>query len=120
MLAVPVLTGSAAYAIAEALGWKYGLDTKPHEAKQFYAVIAVSTLIGVLVDFIGIEPMTALFWTAVINGVLSPPLLVLIMLVSNNPKVMGKRVNGWLTNLVGWTAAAVMTAAAVGMFATWK
>jgi NRAMP (natural resistance-associated macrophage protein)-like metal ion transporter len=119
-LAVPVLSGSSAYAIAEAFGWKYGLDTKPWEAKQFYAVIAVSTLVGVLIDFIGINPIRALFWTAVINGLLSPPLLVIIMLVANNRRIMGKRVNGRFTNIVGWTATGVMFAAAIGMLVTWN
>ena len=118
-LAVPVLSGSGAYALAETFGWKYGLDAKPREAKQFYAVIAVSTLVGVLIDFIGINPIRALFWTAVINGVLSPPLLVLIMLVSGNRRIMGDRVNGRFTTIVGWLATAVMFAAAVGMFITW-
>jgi Mn2+/Fe2+ NRAMP family transporter len=120
VLAVPVLTGSSAYAVAETFGWKYGLDTKPHEAKQFYAVIAISTLIGILIDFLGINPMTALFWTAVINGLLAPPLLVVIMFVSNNQKVMGDKVNGWFTNIVGWTATAIMFAAAIGLIVTWK
>jgi NRAMP (natural resistance-associated macrophage protein)-like metal ion transporter len=117
-LAVPVLSGSSAYAVAEAFGWKYGLDTKPWEARQFYAVIALSTLVGIGIDFLGINPIRALFWTAVINGVIAPPLLVLIMLASNNKKVMGRRVNAWFTNAVGWTATAVMFAAAIGMFVT--
>ena len=119
-LAVPVLSGASAYAIAEAFGWKYGLDSKPREAKQFYAVIAVSTLVGVLIDFVGINPIRALFWTAVINGVLSPPLLVLIMLVSGDRRIMGDRVNGRFTRIVGWLATAVMFAAAIGMFVTWE
>jgi NRAMP (natural resistance-associated macrophage protein)-like metal ion transporter len=113
-LAVPVLSGSSAYAIAETFGWKYGLDTKPWEARQFYTVIALSTLVGIGIDFIGINPIRALFWTAVINGIISPPLLVLIMLASNNKKVMGHRVNGWFTNTIGWIATAVMFAAAIG------
>jgi Mn2+/Fe2+ NRAMP family transporter len=119
-LAVPVLTGSAAYAVAETFGWKCSLDAKPRQARAFYAVIAVSTLLGALINFAGINPIKALFWTAVINGVLAPPLLVLIMLVSNNPKVMGGRTNGKLVNTLGWLAAAVMVAAAVGMFLTWN
>jgi NRAMP (natural resistance-associated macrophage protein)-like metal ion transporter len=119
-LAVPVLTGSSAYAVAETFGWKYGLDTKPKQAKQFYAMIAISTLIGVLINFIGINPMAALFWTAVINGMLAPPLLVLIMIVSNNKKIMGNRVNARFTNFGGWIAAIIMFAAAIGMFATWQ
>jgi len=119
-LAVPVLTGSTAYAIAESFGWKYGLDTKPKQAKQFYAVIAISTFIGALITFIGINPIAALFWTAVINGILAPPLLVIIMIVSNNKKIMGSNVNGRFTNFVGWAATIIMFAAAVGMFATWQ
>jgi NRAMP (natural resistance-associated macrophage protein)-like metal ion transporter len=119
-LAVPVLTGSSAYAVAETFGWKYGLDTKPKQAKPFYAVIAISTFIGTLINFIGINPMAALFWTAVINGVLAPPLLVLIMIVSNNKKIMGNRVNGGFTNFVGWAAAVIMFVAAIGMCATWQ
>lgn len=119
LLAVPVLTGSAAYAVAETFGWPCGLDEKPRDAKQFYGVIAASTLIGVLIDFLGINPISALFWTAVINGVVAPPLLVVVMLVSNNKRVMGKRTNGTFTNLVGWLAAVVMFVAAIAMFATW-
>jgi len=118
-LAVPVLSGSAAYAVAEAFGWKYGLDAKPSEAKRFYAVIAVATLVGILIDFMGINPITALFWTAVINGLVAPPLLVVIMLVANNTRVMGDRVNGRVTNILGWIATIVMWAAALGMILTW-
>jgi Mn2+/Fe2+ NRAMP family transporter len=119
-LAVPVLTGSAAYAVGETFGWECRLDDKPWQAKQFYAVIASSTLVGMLINFSGINPISALFWTAVINGLVSPPLLVIIMLVSNNPDVMGDKVNGRITNIVGWLAAAVMFSAAIGMFVTWK
>ncbi|MFN2598592.1 MAG: NRAMP family divalent metal transporter, partial [Pyrinomonadaceae bacterium] len=119
-LAVPVLTGASAYAVAETFGWNYGLDSKPHEAKQFYAIIAVSTAIGMLINFLGINPIKALFWTAVINGVIAPPLLVVILLVANNRKVMGKRTNGRGANAVGWLTCALMFAAAVGMFLTWN
>jgi len=118
-LAVPVLTGSSAYAMAEAFHWKFGLDRLPGEAPQFYAVIAVSTVVGVLVDFSGINPIRALFWTAVLNGLLAPPLLVVIMLVANNRRVMGQRTNGWLANLLGWGAAVLMFAAAAGLLLTW-
>jgi len=120
LLAVPVLTGSAAYAVAETFGWPSGLDEKPKHAKKFYGVIAVSTIIGVMIDFAGINPISALFWTAVINGVVAPPLLVVVMLVSNNKRVMGTRTNGPFTNIVGWLAVAVMFAAAIAMFATWS
>jgi NRAMP (natural resistance-associated macrophage protein)-like metal ion transporter len=120
LLAVPVLTGSCAYAVAESFGWTCSLDAKPRDAKQFYVIIALSTLVGILIDFLGINPIRALFWTAVINGVISPPLLLIIMLVSNNKKVMGERVNNPATNIIGWLATAVMFAAAIGMFLTWK
>ena len=118
-LAVPVLTGSSAYAIGEAFGWNCGLSEKFRTAPRFYGVIIASTLVGMLINFLKIAPVTALFWTAVINGVLAPPLLVMIMLVSNNQKVMGLRVNGRLTNFIGWSTAVIMSAAAIGMFVTW-
>jgi NRAMP (natural resistance-associated macrophage protein)-like metal ion transporter len=118
-LAVPVLTGASAYAIGEAFGWKCGLDEKLRAAPRFYGLIIASTFVGMLINFLRIQPVTALFWTAVINGVLAPPLLVMIMLVSNNKNVMGPRVNGKLTNFIGWTTAAVMFAAAFGMFLPW-
>jgi Mn2+/Fe2+ NRAMP family transporter len=118
-LAVPVLTGSSAYAIGESLGWKCGLNEKLRDAPRFYGLIIASTFVGMLINFLKIQPVTALFWTAVINGVLAPPLLIMILLVSNNKKIMGKRVNGKLTNVIGWTTVAVMSAAALGMFLTW-
>jgi NRAMP (natural resistance-associated macrophage protein)-like metal ion transporter len=119
-LAVPVLTGSSAYAVAETFGWKYGLDTKPREAREFYAIIAASTLIGTLINYVGVNPIKALFWTAVINGVVAPPLLVVLMLVANNKKVLGKHTNGAAANVVGWLTCALMFAAAAAMFLTWN
>jgi len=117
-LAVPILTGSAAYAVAETLGWKYGLDEKPRRAKLFYGVIAASTLIGMLINFLGINPIKALFWTAVINGFLAPPLLIIIMLIANNKKIMGNRVNGWWANIFGGLTTVVMFAAAIALVVT--
>lgn len=119
LLAVPVLSGSAAYAVAETFGWPEGLDEKPRKAKKFYIVIAVSTLIGLAIDFGGINPISALFWTAVINGVVAPPLLVVVLFVANNKRVMLDRTNGPFTNIIGGLAAAIMFAAAIGMFLTW-
>jgi NRAMP (natural resistance-associated macrophage protein)-like metal ion transporter len=118
VLAVPILSCSAAYALSEAFGWKYGLDRNPAKAKQFYAVIAVATLVGVGIDYLGINPIDALFFTAVINGLVAPPLLVMIMLVGNNKKIMGKRTNSRLTNILGWGAAVVMFLAAGVLLAT--
>jgi NRAMP (natural resistance-associated macrophage protein)-like metal ion transporter len=118
-LAVPVLTGSSAYAVAEALGGAYGFDEKPRRAKLFYGVIAASTLVGMLINFLGVNPIRALFWAASVNGFLAPPLLVIIMLISNNRGVMGGRVNGRWTNILGWTATALMFAAATALVLTW-
>jgi NRAMP (natural resistance-associated macrophage protein)-like metal ion transporter len=117
-LAVPVLTGSAAYAMSEAFGWRYGLDKRPGRARQFYAVIVAATLVGLVINFIGINPIDTLFWTAVINGFVAPPLLVLIMLVANNRKIMGERTNGRALNVLGWLGATVMFAAAIGLLVT--
>ncbi|HEV3146423.1 MAG TPA: Nramp family divalent metal transporter [Gemmataceae bacterium] len=119
LLAVPILTGSAAYAVCETFRWPCSLDAKPHKAKEFYLVVAASTLGGLLIDFLGVSPMKALFWTAVINGFLAPPLLVLVMLIANNKAVMGKRVNGLTLNILGWATAVLMFVAAIGLVLTW-
>ncbi|HKC65456.1 MAG TPA: Nramp family divalent metal transporter [Pyrinomonadaceae bacterium] len=119
-LAVPILTGAGAYAVAETFGKRYGLNQKPRRAKFFYGVIALSTLVGMLVNFLGINPITALFWTAVINGLLAPPLLIIIMLISNNRKIMGQRVNGLWANILGWATTLIMFAAAIGLLLTWN
>jgi NRAMP (natural resistance-associated macrophage protein)-like metal ion transporter len=118
-LAVPILTGSAGYAISQAFGWRYGLDEKPLQCRQFYGMIAASTLVGMLINFLPINPIAALFWTAVINGFLAPPLLVAIMLIANNKAVMGDRVNGPALNVLGWATTAAMFAAAIALVLTW-
>jgi NRAMP (natural resistance-associated macrophage protein)-like metal ion transporter len=119
LLAVPILTGSAGYAVCETFGWSCSLDAKPGKAKEFYIVLALSTLGGLLINFVGISPMRALFWTAVINGFLAPPLLVIIMLIANNKTVMGNRVNRPWENVLGWACTAAMFAAAVALVLTW-
>src|SRR6266436_2304278 len=118
-LGVPILTGSSAYAVTQAFGGRYGFGQKPHQAKLFYGVIAGSTLVGMLINFVGINPIRALFLAAVINGFLAPPLLVVIMLVANNRKVMKDRVNGRWTNILGWATTVVMFVAAVALVLTW-
>jgi NRAMP (natural resistance-associated macrophage protein)-like metal ion transporter len=118
-LAVPILTGAAAYAVSEAFGWKYGLAEQPGRAKEFYSVIVIATLVGMLINFVGINPIQALFWTAVINGFLAPPLMVLIMLVANHREIMGHRTNGRWLNVMGWLATIVMFAAAILLVVTW-
>jgi NRAMP (natural resistance-associated macrophage protein)-like metal ion transporter len=118
-LAVPILTGSAAYAVSEAFGWRYGLNQNPGKAKQFYGVIVVATLVGMLINFIGINPIDALFWTAVINGFMAPPLLVLIMIIANNRAIMGRSTNGIWTNILGGAATLAMFAAAIILVFNW-
>jgi Mn2+/Fe2+ NRAMP family transporter len=120
LLAVPILTGSSAYAVAESFGWKHGLNRKLANAREFYALIAGSTVIAMVLNFVGIDPMKALFWAAVLNGLLAPPLLIVIMLVSQNHKIMGGRINGRVLNVLGWSTVVLMGAAAVGLGLTWK
>jgi NRAMP (natural resistance-associated macrophage protein)-like metal ion transporter len=119
VLAVPVLTTASAYALCEAGRWKHGLNQKWSCAWGFYAVIVVSTLVGMLINFVGINPVSALFWTAVLNGFLAPPLLVVILLIANNRRIMGQSVNGLGTNVLGWVTTALMFAAAAGLVLTW-
>ncbi len=119
LLAVPVLTGSAGYAAAEAFKWHSSLDASPRRAKELYAVIAVATAIGMLINFIGINPISALFYTAIINGLISPPLLVIIMIMSNRKSILGKRVNGLGLNVLGWTTTVLMTVAAAVLVVLW-
>jgi Mn2+/Fe2+ NRAMP family transporter len=119
MLAVPVLAGSAAYAVAEAFGWPNGLTRGIREAKAFYGTIAVSTLLGVAVNFVGVDPVKSLYWSAVINGFLAPPLMVVIMMLASNPKVMGRLVLPRSLRLGGWVATLVMMLAAVGSAVSW-
>jgi Mn2+ and Fe2+ transporters of the NRAMP family len=115
LLAVPILTCSASYALSEALGWRYGLNERPLAAKGFYGIIIASTLLGSLIDFIGINPIQALVWTAVLNGLIAPPLLLVILHVANNRLLMGERKNGWLLNLLGWITALAMGGAAIAL-----
>ncbi|MHB8733120.1 MAG: NRAMP family divalent metal transporter [bacterium] len=120
LIAIPVLLGSAAYAVGELFEWRTGLGERPGRAKGFYAVIVAATAVGMLINFTGINPITALFATAVINGFITPPILVLLMLAANNRAVMGKNVNGPLLNTIGWATVVVMTAAVVGFILTWR
>ena len=116
MLGVPVLAGSAAYTVAEAFAWRSGMNERPRMAPKFYAVIAVAMIAGVLLDYSGFNAIKMLFWSAVLNGLLAPPLIVIILMVCNNSRVMGEHVNGRWLNLLGIAAALVMIVAAVAMF----
>jgi NRAMP (natural resistance-associated macrophage protein)-like metal ion transporter len=115
MLAVPVLAGSAAYAVAETFRWKHGLDLKPHQARGFYAIVALATAGGVMLNFVGIDPIRALVWAAVINGVAAVPIMAVMMLLATDRRVLGKFiVQRWL-KLAGWLALATMAAAVAAM-----
>jgi NRAMP (natural resistance-associated macrophage protein)-like metal ion transporter len=123
LLAVPVLAGSAAYAVGEALKWRTGMDQKPHKAKGFYGILAASTLIGFAINLpaLHINPIHALVWSAVINGIAAVPVMVITMLLFSSKKIMGPFTRvGKALRIVGWLATAVMAAAAVGLFVTWK
>lgn len=121
LLAVPILAGSASYAISEGLRWNAGLNKKFNQAKGFYAIIAVSTAIGLLVNFTHLKPFQMLYYTAVLNGICTPPLLILILLISNNKKIMKDRTNGMFSNIFGIATTAIMTIAAGALLYTlWK
>ncbi len=118
LLAVPVLAGSAAYALSEAFGWKEGLYRKLKQAHGFYGVITLATLIGLMINFVGIDPVKALVYTAVINGIVAVPLLFLIALIGRNKNIMGEYRNGWLSNLILWTTFIGMSTAAIALIFT--
>jgi NRAMP (natural resistance-associated macrophage protein)-like metal ion transporter len=118
LLAVPVLAGSAAYGVAEAFKWRASLERKPSEAREFYLVLAIATIIGLALNFVGINPIRALFLSAVINGVVSVPLMVVTMLMAVHPKVMGQFTLPLTLRVLGWIATVVMLLASIGLFAT--
>ncbi len=120
LLAIPVLAGSAAYALAEAMHWTYGLGRRPREAKAFYGTIVVGTLIGIAFNFVHIDPIKALFWTAVINGVVAVPLMVVMMIMTMQPKVMGQFTLPRRLWVMGWLSTAAMAFAVAVMLATWS
>ena len=116
MLAVPVLAGSCAYAIAEASAWRGSLDRPPGRAKKFYVVLAVAMALGIALNYAGLNAIRLLFTTAVINGVLAPPLILIVLLLTGDRTVMGDAVNSRTLALLGWLAFAVMVVAALGLF----
>lgn len=115
LLAVPVLSGSASYALSEAFGWKEGLNRKPSSAIGFYGIIAIATIVGVTINFFGFNPIRALYYTSVINGIVAPILLLMILFIGNNKEIMGKRVNNFSTNIMVVIAACVMGIAAIAL-----
>jgi NRAMP (natural resistance-associated macrophage protein)-like metal ion transporter len=119
LLAVPVLAGSAAYGLGEALRWDVSLERKPGDAKKFYGAIAACTTLGLLLNFASLDPMKALFWAAVLNGLAAVPLMFVIMVVASSRKVMGTFVLPTYLKVVGWLAAVVMSMVCAGLVLTW-
>lgn len=113
MLAIPILAGSAAYALAEAMKWREGLNLRFTQAKAFYTTIIVSFTFGFALNFTGVDPLKMLYYTAILNGIIAPPLLFLIIRLCNNKEVMGSRVNGRISNTLGWLTFAVMSISAL-------
>ncbi len=108
LLAVPILAGSASYAISESFKWKFGLYRKLREAHAFYGVIIIAMIIGLAINFIGLNPIKVLIYSGVANGLIAPVILVMIVLISSNKKIMGKHVNGPVTKFIGWTITSLM------------
>ena len=119
LLAIPVLAGSSAYALSEEFGWKEGLSKKFKQAKGFYLIIAASTVVGLWVNFADIDPIKALIYAAVINGIIAVPLLVLIMKIGNDKQILETRTNGKISNIAGWITVGVMGFSVIAMFLTW-
>jgi NRAMP (natural resistance-associated macrophage protein)-like metal ion transporter len=119
MLGVPVLAGSCAYAVSEGAAWKGSLEQKPRQASKFYGIMAIAMLIGLALNYARLDAVKMLFYSAVVNGLLAPPLILLVILLTSDPKVMGARVNPPALRFFGWITFVVMVAAAVGMLVTW-
>ena len=115
LLGIPILSGSAAYAVAEIMQWKSGLSLKLRQARAFYGVIVLATLVGLLVNFAGIPPFTMLYYTAVLNGIAAPFLMFFIIRIANDRKIMGRHVNSRLSNVFGWAGTGLMAAACVAL-----
>ena len=115
LLAIPVLSGSLSYIITETFGWEEGLDKKFHEAKAFYVVIGISLILGLFMNYMGISPIKALIYSAILYGLTAPVLIAIILHIANNKKVMGEYTNGKLSNIFGFVTLILMTAAAVTM-----
>ena len=113
LLAIPVLSGSLSYIITESFGWKEGLDKKFYQAKAFYIIIAISLILGLSLNYIGISPIKALIYSAILYGLTAPVLIAIILHISNNKKIMGKNTNGKTSNIFGFVALILMTLAAV-------
>ena len=119
LLSIPVLAGSSAYAISDIFGWKQGLSKKFGQAKAFYLIITISAIIGLSINFVGINPIKALIYTAVINGVVSIPIIFIIMKIANDKKILGDNINNNISNVIGWFTFILMTISVFVMFVSW-
>ncbi len=115
LLAVPVLAGSASYALSETFGFNEGLYLKFYQAHGFYGAISIATVVGLITNFVHVPPFTMLYYTAILNGIAAPPLLVMILLIANNPKIMGKHTNSLLSNVLGWVITGAMTVIGIAL-----
>jgi Mn2+/Fe2+ NRAMP family transporter len=118
-LAVPVMTAGAAYDLCQTLGWKHGLGMKPHEAPKFYLWIGIFTAIAMAMNFFGVNPMKALVWSGIVQGFSTPPLMLLIMLMTSNRAIMGDKVNSFGLNVLGWTTVIAIFGASIGLAISW-
>jgi NRAMP (natural resistance-associated macrophage protein)-like metal ion transporter len=119
LLSIPVLAGASGYAVADVFGWKQGLDKKFGQAKSFYTVIAASVIIGLSINFLNVDPVQALVYSAVINATVSVPILFVLLKIANDKKILGNKVNGRTSNILGWLTFAIMAASVCVMFAAW-
>src|SRR4029079_15116661 len=118
-LAVPIMTTGAAYDLCQGVGWKHSLHAKPSEAKKFYAAIGAFTVLAMSLNFLGFNPMKALVFSGVVQGFSTPPLLLMIMLMTNSRRIMGNRVNTFWLNVLGWITTVAIFAASIGLVVTW-
>jgi len=119
LLAVPVLAGASAYAISDTFGWKQGLGMRFKQAKPFYLIIAISTILGLVINFVGIDPIKALIYTAVINGIITVPILFVILKIANDKKILEDKTNGLGSNILGWLTFMIMGLSVMALFLTW-
>ncbi len=118
-LAIPVMTTGAAYDVSQSVGWRNSLGAKPREAGKFYGVIAAVTVIAIALNFLGLNPMKVLVWSGIVQGFSTPPLMFLILRMTNNPQIMRERTNGRAINALGWITTAAIFAASAGLVVSW-
>jgi Mn2+/Fe2+ NRAMP family transporter len=120
LLSIPVLAASSGYAMADGFGWKEGLDKKFKQAKAFYLVIAASTLVGFWMDFVNIDPIKALIYAAIINEIISLPILIVLMKITNDKRILGSRTNRRVSNVAGWVTIAIMAVSILIILNFWN